>query len=115
MSKRGRPKGQWSERNLQILERLKAGVARKVIAAEFGLSGKRIDQLAQELGLPRVGPEPWPKELSRRAQRLRAQGLSSSMIASRLGVTKHAVTGHLRRVALQKRIGDQHDLPHRPR
>jgi hypothetical protein len=91
-----------AKRNRELLALLRAGTTSfQAVGADYGLSGERVRQIARKLGYAGRQRSPlWRPDADRRLRRLVRTGLSASLIADRLGVTKNAVTGRAFRLGL---------------
>ena len=70
------------------------------IGAEHGVSAERVRQIVRRLGVPGTGPSAWSPTNTATLRRLWRKGLSASLIAEQLGVSKNAVTGRANRLDL---------------
>jgi GcrA cell cycle regulator len=92
------------ERDREIVARSRAGVSKRRLASDYGLTPERIGQiLSRENGVPRASLR-WPAGRDETLRALWRDGLSLSQIARQLAVSRNAVVGRAHRL----------DLPGRP-
>ena len=104
--KMGRRRGLWAkqeQRNREMLAQCEAGVTLAEIGAEHGVSAERVRQIVRRLGVPGTGPSAWSSTNTATLQRLWRKGLSASLIAEQLGVTRNAITSRANRLDLPSR------------
>jgi GcrA cell cycle regulator len=99
--KRGRKPEEHQARNQTIVARLNVGATLKGVSIEYGITPERVRQIARRLGYSggRASPR-WATDADKQLQELVRTGLSASLIADNLGVTKNAVIGRARRLGL---------------
>ena len=103
---RGRRRYPWAkqdQRNREMLAQREAGVTLAAIGAEHGISAERVRQIVRRLGVPGTPSLAWSATNTATLRRLWRKGLSASLIAEQLGVTKNAVTGRANRLDLPSR------------
>jgi DNA-binding CsgD family transcriptional regulator len=88
-----------TQRNLEIVSRWRAGTSRHSLAAEYGVSHQRISQIIHKVH-PASRPPLWPAKQTAALKTLLSEGHNSTKIGRRLGVSKNAVVGKLRRLHL---------------
>ena len=104
--KMGRRRGlraKQEQRNREMLAQCEAGVTLAEIGAEHGVSAERVRQIVRRLGVPGTGPSAWSPVNTATLRLLWRKGLSASLIAEQLGVSKNAVTGRANRLDLPSR------------
>jgi DNA-binding CsgD family transcriptional regulator len=104
--KMGRRRGLWAkqeQRNREMLAQCEAGVTLAEIGAEHGVSAERVRQIVRRLGVPGTGPSAWSPTNTATLRRLWRKGLSASLIAEQLGVTRNAITSRANRLDLPSR------------
>jgi DNA-binding CsgD family transcriptional regulator len=104
--KMGRRRGLWAkqeQRNREMLAQCEAGVPLAEIGAEHGVSAERVRQIVRCLGVPGTGPSAWSPTDTATLRRLWRKGLTASLIADQLGVTKDAITSRANRLDLPSR------------
>ena len=89
-------------RNREMLAQREAGVTLAAIGAAHGVSAERVRQIVRSLGVAAVSQR-WSQANTATLRRLWRKGLSASLIAEQLGVTKDAVTGRANRLDLPSR------------
>ena len=102
----GRRRGLWAkqeQRNREMLAQCEAGVTLAEIGAEHGVSAERVRQIVRRLGVPGTGASAWSQTNTRALRRLWRKGLSASLIAEQLGVTRNAITSRANRLDLPSR------------
>ena len=102
----GRRRGLWAkqeQRNREMLAQCEAGVTLAEIGAEHGVSAERVRQIVRRLGVPGTGPSAWSQTNTATLRRLWLKGLSASLIAEQLGVTRNAITSRANRLDLPSR------------
>ena len=112
--KMGRWRGLWAkqeQRNREMLAQCEAGVPLAEIAAEHGVSAERVRQIVRRLGVPGTGPSAWSPTDTATLRRLWRKGLTASLIADQLGVTKNAITSRANRLDLPSRRPTNQEQP----
>ena len=113
-AKMGRWRGLWAkqeQRNREMLAQCEAGVPLAEIAAEHGVSAERVRQIVRRLGVPGTGPSAWSPTDTATLRRLWRKGLTASLIADKLGVTKDAITSRANRLDLPSRRPTNQEQP----
>jgi DNA-binding CsgD family transcriptional regulator len=102
--KRGRKPGRHQARDQAMVARLEAGATLRSLGVEHGITPERVRQIVRRLGYSggRASPR-WTSDADKRLVELVRTGLSASLIAENLSVTKNAVIGRATRLGLTLR------------
>lgn len=95
------------ERNIEIIRRHEHGDLLRDIAADYGITWQRVQQIASSVGLSRRAARNHDPAV--RAAALEAYGKETALVVGRrVGVSRNAIIGHwfrLRKAGLLPRAG----------